>query len=183
VAVRPTRLARDAPSAGVDHEGCVDEALPRRHAGEVAHPEPIRCGRVELPVHSVRRTRQGRVLDRRLHGAAAHGAAQAHGAHQSLHRASGDRDALAAQLPPDLAHAVDAEVLRMHACSFGAQRIVAVAARRALGRVAPRGDMGVIGRRGDRQQPADRLDPVDGAMIVEEGDHRFSGRSSSAWAK
>jgi hypothetical protein len=27
--------------------------------------------------------------------------------------------------------------------------------------------MGVVGRRGDRQNPADRLDPIRGAMIVE----------------
>ena len=36
------------------------------------------------------------------------------------------------------------------------------------------------GGRGDRQNPADRLDPVGLTMIVDEGDHRFSGRSRSA---
>ena len=36
--------------------------------------------------------------------------------------------------------------------------------------------------RGDRQNLADRLDPIDIAMLVDEGDHRLSGRSSSAWA-
>ena len=30
---------------------------------------------------------------------------------------------------------------------------------------------------------AGRLDPVDGAMLVDEGDHFLNGRSSSAWAK
>ena len=43
--------------------------------------------------------------------------------------------------------------------------------------------MGVIRRRGDRQHPADRLDPVDGAVLVDEGDHGLDRRSSSAWAK
>ena len=69
---------------------------------EVAYPEPARRGRVEPAPHPVRRARRGRVLDRRLHGAAAHGAAQPYRSHQPLHRASGDRDALAAQRPPDL---------------------------------------------------------------------------------
>src|ERR1700735_2961355 len=43
--------------------------------------------------------------------------------------------------------------------------------------------MGVIGRQGDRQHPADRLDPVRLAVIVDEGDHGLNRRSSSAWAK
>jgi hypothetical protein len=34
--------------------------------------------------------------------------------------------------------------------------------------------------RGDRQNPADRLDPVGIAMIVDERDHVFDRRSSSA---
>jgi hypothetical protein len=41
----------------------------------------------------------------------------------------------------------------------------------------------VIGRRGDRQNPADRLDPESITILVDERFHRFSGRSSSAWAK
>lgn len=46
-----------------------------------------------------------------------------------------------------------------------------------------RGDMLVTGRRGDRQNPADRLDPIDVPVIVEEGDHRLNERPSSACAK
>jgi hypothetical protein len=41
----------------------------------------------------------------------------------------------------------------------------------------------VIGRRGDWQNPADRLDTVNLAMHVDEGDHRVNGRSNSAIAK
>ena len=47
----------------------------------------------------------------------------------------------------------------------------------------PPGGMVVIGRRGDRQHLADRLDPVRLAMIVDERDHGLNRRSSSAWAK
>src|SRR6202021_1785031 len=43
--------------------------------------------------------------------------------------------------------------------------------------------MGVIGRQGDRQHPADRLDPMRLAVIVDEGNHGLNRRSSSAWAK
>ena len=41
----------------------------------------------------------------------------------------------------------------------------------------------VIRRWGDRQLLAGRLDPVLGAMRVDERDHDFPRRSSSAWAK
>src|SRR5258708_35074879 len=43
--------------------------------------------------------------------------------------------------------------------------------------------MGVIGRQGIRQLPADRLDPMRLAVIVDEGNHGLNRRSSSAWAK
>ena len=45
------------------------------------------------------------------------------------------------------------------------------------------GHMVVVGRRGDRQHLADRLDPVRLAVIVDERDHGLNRRSSSAWAK
>src|SRR5439155_8592947 len=38
-------------------------------------------------------------------------------------------------------------------------------------------------RRSDRQQRADRLDPVNLAVGIDEGHHHFARRSSSAWAK
>jgi hypothetical protein len=46
-----------------------------------------------------------------------------------------------------------------------------------------RGRHGVVGRWGDRQHLADRLDPMRLAMIVDERDHGLNRRSSSAWAK
>jgi len=51
------------------------------------------------------------------------------------------------------------------------------------GRISTPGNMSVIGRRGDRQDFADRLDPMRRAVIVNEGDHGLNRRSSSAWAK
>ena len=71
VAVRLTRPARDATGIGVDDEGCVDEAGPGGDVGEVADPQPVRRGRVELAPHAVQRAGRCRVLGRRLHGLAA----------------------------------------------------------------------------------------------------------------
>jgi hypothetical protein len=80
-------------------------------------------------------------------------------------------------------HAIDPEVLLEHAPDLDLQgRIVPGSAWQPL-RVGPPRDMGVIRRRGDRQNLADRLDPVDGAVLVDEGDHGLNRRSSSAWAK
>src|ERR1700722_8213529 len=103
--------AHDAPGVGVDHERDVDEAGPGRDIGEVRDPERVRPGRPELAVDMIQRTRCGLVADGFDWLAADH-ALQAHAPHQSLHGASCDILALAAQLPPDLAHAVDVEVLR-----------------------------------------------------------------------
>src|SRR5207248_9203674 len=45
--------AGDASSKDVDHEGDVREAAPRRHVGEVGHPELIRPRRREVPIDQV----------------------------------------------------------------------------------------------------------------------------------
>jgi hypothetical protein len=87
------------------------------------------------------------------------------------------------QLSPDLAHAIDLEVFTPEALNLGAERLVATLASRAPGRIRLTRGLLVIGRRGDRQYLADRLDPVGLAVGVDEGCHRFKGRSSSAWAK
>ena len=165
---RPARPpADDAPRVGVDDEGDVDEAGPSRHVGEVADPQPIRCGRMELPVHAVQRAGCCRVLDRRPHGLPPHHAPQPHHSHQPLHGAPGHRDALAAQLPPDLPRAVDAEVFGVHTRDLGgaARRLVGRAPRPGRGRAARRRARGTStgrsaadgrsarprGRRGDRR--------------------------------
>ena len=116
------------------------------------------------------------------HGAA-RGTLQPHLAHQPRHRAPRHRDPFAPKPPPDLAHAVDAEVLLEDASDLRPPLGVAPGTGRRPGGVATARSVGMAPRRGDRQHPADRLDPVDAAVIVDEGDHRFEGRSSSARAK
>ena len=86
-------------------------------------------------------------------------------------------------LPPHLADPVDAEVRLEHASDLDLQRRIALGPRRQLGGSGLAGGVEVIGRRGDRQYPADRLDPVNFPMIVDEGDHGRDRRSSSAMAK
>jgi hypothetical protein len=78
---------------------------------------------------------------------------------------------------------MDPEVLLVHAPDFTLQGDIAPGSSRQLTRVGAPGDVGVIRRRGDRQNAADRLDPVAGAVLVDKGDHGLNRRSSSAWAK
>ncbi|EAQ04625.1 hypothetical protein OB2597_05065 [Pseudooceanicola batsensis HTCC2597] len=71
----------------------------------------------------------------------------------------------------------------MHAGDLDAQLGVPLGAVGEARRINPPRPMRMIRRRGDRQQVADRLDPMDVAVVIDERDHRFDGRSSSAWAK
>ncbi len=180
----PTGSPADDPaSVGVDDENDVDEPRPRRDIGEVRYPQHVRRRRTELPVDPVERAWCCLVADGGAHRLAADHASQAHQPHQAGDDAAGDVEPFAPQLPPDLAHALDAEVLLEHAAHLQAKRIVTPSPSRPSGRLNLLGDVRVIGRRGDRRDPTDRLDPANRAMHIDEGDHRFSGRSSSAIAK
>jgi len=106
---------------------------------------------------------------------------QAHAAHQARHRASRDALALPLQLPPHFAHSIDLEVVVEHAPDFPAPN--APNASRSRFGIAPARDMLAIRRRGDRQDLADRLDPVRLPMLVDERGQGLNRRSSSAWAK
>jgi hypothetical protein len=132
---------------------------------------------------TIQRAWRGLVADRGLDGFAADDSLQTHVPHQSRHGTTGNIEAFALELPPDLAHAIDPEVLIEHAPNLDLQPDILPGARRQPGRIAPLGDMGVVGRGGDRQDLADRLDPMRPKMIVDEGDHGLDRRSSSAVAK
>lgn len=103
--------------------------------------------------------------------------------HQPGHRAACHVDPLPPQLPPNFPHPIDLEI-RIPDPSDSQPRLhVAARAGRRLGRIGPPGGMGVVSRRGDKQHSADRLDLVNGAVRVDEGDRFLNERSSSAWAK
>jgi hypothetical protein len=131
----------------------------------------------------IQRAWRGLVADRGFDRFAADNPLQTHVPHQSRHHATGNIEAFALELTPDLAHAVDGEVLIEDAPNLDLQRGVLPSARRPLGWIAPLSHMGVVGRGGDRQDLADRLDPMRPTMIVNEGDHGLDRRSSSAIAK
>src|SRR5260370_7953566 len=86
-------------------------------------------------------------------------------------------------MPPGLPHAVDAEVLREDPLNLDLQFGVPLRTGRTLAGIDPLGDMRMVGRRGNRQHLADRLDPIRFPMIIDERDHGFTRRSTSAWAK
>ncbi len=175
--------ADDPPGVGVDDEGDIDEACPSRDIGKIGEPQTVRRGSVELSVHVIQRTGGRLVADRCPHRLAPDRPLKAHVPHQPGDRAARGAEALPPQLTPDLAHAIDAEVLLEHAPDLDLQIRVAADPVGQPGGIGAPGSMGMIGRRGDRQNLADRLDPVGLAMIVDEGDHGLNRRSSSAWAK
>jgi hypothetical protein len=73
---------------------------------------------------------------------------QTHVPHQSRHRATGDIEALALELSPDFAHAIDSEILIEYAPNLDLQRGILPGAGRQLGGIEPFGHMGMVGRGG-----------------------------------
>jgi hypothetical protein len=175
--------ADDPPGIGIDDEGHIDEAGPARDVGEVRDPQPVRCRGMELAVDLIEGTRRRLVAHRGADRLAADDPLEAHLAHQPGDGAASNIEALPLELPPDLTHAVDSEVLLEHAPHLDFEGLIPLRPGRQTRGIAPLGDMVVVGRRGDRQHLADRLDPMRLAVIVNERDHDLNRRSSSAWAK
>jgi hypothetical protein len=143
--------ANDPPSIGVDNEGDVDEPRLGRDVGEVRDPQHVRRWCVELAVEAIARARCCLVADRGAHWLAPDHSRQAHLAHQPRDRTAGDGHALPHHLPPDLAHAVDREVLGEHARDLGLEgRILPCPRRQARRILSLRGAL-VAGGWGDRQ--------------------------------
>jgi len=138
---------------------------------------------MELPVHPIKRAWRGLVRYGGFDGFAANDAVQPNASHKPSDGAAGDVVTLPLQLSPDLAHAIDMEVLVEHPAYLDLHGDVASGAGRQTVDVRAFGDDIIIGGWGNRQQPADRLDPEHRAVCIDEGNHRFSGRSSSAIAK
>lgn len=80
---------------------------------------------MELPVHVIERARRSLVADRGSHRLATDYPLQTQIAHQPLDGASGHSEALAVHLPPDLTHAVNAEILGEDAHDLGLQALIA----------------------------------------------------------
>nr|UCK92300.1 hypothetical protein [Raoultella planticola] len=175
--------AHDATGEHVDDESDVDPSLPSRDVREVADPQRVRPIGLELPLHVIERARRLRIAHRRAHGLASNNAPQPKPLHQPLHGTARNVDSLAPQLPPDLAYPVDLVVVVPHALHLGYQYLVGLHPLRSQLRIGLPGRMRVVRRRGDLQHLADRLDPVNVSLLIDESLHRLKGRSSSAWAK
>ena len=166
-----TPPAHDATGIGVDDERNVDEPHPGRDVRDVGQPQGVRARGLEHPVDPVRRTRERRHGRGRFHLRAPHHAAKTKLAHQPRDRAP-HRDALTLELAPYL---TPGDVLPQLRIAMGTRRLPAAVRVPSLALV--------VRRRGDRQLPADRLDPVLLTVRVDERRHVLGRRSSSAWAK
>ena len=138
----------------------------------------VRRRHAELAVHLVQRPWCPSVRDRRPVRLATDDALDPQPLHQPPDRATRDVEAFAAQLPPDLAHAIDPIVIFKDPQDLGAQRIVTARPVGLSRRVGPLRQMAVVGGRGDRQHAADRLDPMHPPMRIDERHRHFDRRSS-----
>ena len=171
--------AHDAVGEGIDDKRNVDEALPRRHLGEVADPEHVQRRRLELAVHLVQRTGLGLVRDHRPGFFATNDALDPNILHQPGNGTACNIKAFTAHLMPDLANAVDLVVLLPNAFDLGLQGTIPLRPIRQQVGVRPLGHVIVERGRGNRQVLADRLD-TDVPVLFDKGDHVLDRRSSSA---
>ncbi|SMP06296.1 hypothetical protein SAMN06265374_0774 [Roseibium denhamense] len=127
------RCPADAPAddtAGkcINDEGDIDEALPGGNVREIRNPEPVRHLCLELAVHTVEWTGCRLVRKRRFDRLTSDDPLKPHRPHEPGHGAAGNIEALPLQLPPDLAHAIDSEVLLEDAAYLYLQGDIAVGA-------------------------------------------------------
>ena len=113
----------------IDHKGDVDRPGPGRDVGEVRHPKPVRPLGMKGAVDLVVRAGPRGVGSRRDDLPAAHRALQPHLAHQPLHGAARDIDAVAPQGMPDLTGPVEPAVVRPQLADLLSQPFISPRAR------------------------------------------------------
>ena len=175
--------ADDASAEHVHHQRHVDPTLPGRDIGEVRDPELVLSISTELPVDPVQRARGLRVRDGGALGLAPAGTLQSLASHQALDGTPRHRDALAVELEPDLVSAIDLHVGLPHPVYLRHQDRIALDTARTQFRAALARGMVPVGRWGDLQNTADRLDPKLLPVLIDEVLQDLMRRSSSAWAK
>lgn len=137
--------ADDATSEDVDDKGHVDETLPGGDIGEIRNPQPVWCRGFELAVNPVKRARGRLVRERRADRLSSNDPLQAHRPHKPGDSAAGDIEAFTLQLPPDLANAIDAEILLEDTTYLDLQADIAAGTDRQAIHVQSLGDVLVIG--------------------------------------
>src|SRR5262249_17010987 len=175
--------ADDAARKHIDDESHVYESRPGRDVCEIGDPELIRPNGSEQALDQISRIFRLVASDSGSAFATAHNPLQPERSHQSFDGTAGDGDAIPSQLPPNLAGGVDLEDIIVHASDFTRNLGIASKARRFSLRLSLSRFLFVVGRGGDRQLLADRLDTIRGSVLVDKRHHYFGRRSSSAWAK
>jgi len=173
----------DAPREHIDDKGHIYKALPCGDICEVTDPKDVWRGCMELAVHTVQWTRQRFVRYRRSWLLAPNDAFNANVFHQTGDRAACNVKAFSAHLVPNFANPIDLQVLLKDTFNLGLQVFVTLGAIRQTLRIGPLGQVVIESGWGNRQNPANRLDPMIIAVIFDELDHFLNGRSSSACAK
>ena len=80
---------------------------------------------------------------------------------------------------PDLPHAVDFEILFKDPFDLGLELLITLGTIRKPRSISLFGKVVIKRRWGNRQNPANWLDPMISTVILYELDHRLNGRSSS----
>ena len=117
---------------------------------------------MELAVHLVERTRSRFIADRGADRFAANDILRAEVSHQPLHRSSRNIEPFPLHLPPNLADAIDREVLGKDPNDLGLEGFIALGTGRQQRGITALSDMLMIGGWGDWQDPADRLEDGSG---------------------
>jgi hypothetical protein len=170
--------ANDTAREDINDEGDIDKPCPGRDIGEIRNPEAVRSRCPEVPVHLVTRAWRGCVWHGRTHLLAASNTLKALILHQPFDRAACHIKAFALHLPPDFLGPVDGVVLIEHPLDLRPQDGIALDTWRGCLGMVTLCDVVVICRWGNRQNSANRLDPIDISVVVDERNHRLNGRSS-----
>src|SRR5262249_37349184 len=136
-------------------ESHVYELSPGRDACEIGDPELIRPNGSELALDQICWIFRLVAADSGSAFGAAHNPLQPERSHQSFDGTAGDGDAIPSELPPNLAGAVDLEVIIVHAPDFTRNLSIASKARRYPLRLSLSRLVLVVGRWDDRQLRAD----------------------------
>ena len=122
----PGAPAQDSAGVGIHDERDVDPPRPRRHVGDVGHPQPVRRQRRKPATDQVLRPPGCPIGDRGPLHRPAPDTFQTGAAHEPFDGAARDRDALAVELQPDLAGPVDTKVRVVDSANLHQQGLIAL---------------------------------------------------------
>lgn len=158
---------------------CWRATLAGRTVREICYPQTIGSVCMKLPIHQIQQTQRFLIWHRCSDHLATAYPLHAVLCHQALHGAAGNLMALPTQLTPDLASAIHSEIHRPDLLNHRHQLSITLSPSALEIRIANSCSMAPVGRWGNLQNPADRLDPIVRPVPVNKRVY-FSLRSSSA---